>query len=419
MALANERWVCNLPVQRLSTGPTELIAFHDGIVLHPQRRADVGAVAVGEHQGPDIRAVVRGAYPGDCHVMAVHDEPGLANGFSEATVWCVETPRGWAALRRIPAGAVDPGRLNAIHQLSAFVFHAGLTSVPVPFRTASGATFHLEAGDIWQLEPWMPGSPRSGPFRRSVSTRVVEGFCGASAVVPVETSDVRWLSAAMRGLAAWHASARAHAARCPSTWFGLAQRVPPFLGNRRQRLAQWSPSRAERVQHALQTGPVAAGPHAEVWRQMLADLPECVIEAERALERNAASAVACQPCLVDVWRPHVLFVDDALTGLIDPFEARTDSIVVDLARLLGSLVGDDRSLWEFAVAEYESLRPLSHEERLLLVCCDVSGVVLTAMHWLERLTHITASPKVPEAMAARVVEVRDRLHALRYRLQSG
>ena len=67
--------------------------------------------------------------------------------------------------------------------------------------------------------------------------------------------------------------------------------------------------------------------------------------------------VPVQPCLRDVWHDHVLFVDDAVSGIVDPAAARTDTVAADISRLVGSLVGDDPRGWTVALAAYQSVRP--------------------------------------------------------------
>ena len=56
--------------------------------------------------------------------------------------------------------------------------------------------------------------------------------------------------------------------------------------------------------------------------------------------------VPVQPCLRDVWHDHVLFVGDAVSGIVDPAAARTDTVAADISRLVGSLVGDDPRGWD-------------------------------------------------------------------------
>ena len=48
--------------------------------------------------------------------------------------------------------------------------------------------------------------------------------------------------------------------------------------------------------------------------------------------------VPVQPCLRDVWHDHILFDGDAVSGIIDPAAARTDTVAADISRLVGSLV---------------------------------------------------------------------------------
>ena len=90
-----------------------------------------------------------------------------------------------------------------------------------------------------------------------------------------------------------------------------------------------------------------------------------------------------QPCLRDIWHDHVLFTGDIVTGLIDPHAARSDSVATDLARLLGTLVGDDRRGWDSGLAAYQEVRPLSAAELAMIELFDQSGVLLSGMTWLD------------------------------------
>ena len=92
-----------------------------------------------------------------------------------------------------------------------------------------------------------------------------------------------------------------------------------------------------------------------------------------------------QFCVCDIWHDHVLFTGDAVTGLIDYGSVKPDNVAVDLARLLGSLVGDDAAAFARGLAAYKQVRPLSTDERALVPILDRTGVVLGIANWLRWL----------------------------------
>ena len=90
-----------------------------------------------------------------------------------------------------------------------------------------------------------------------------------------------------------------------------------------------------------------------------------------------------QPCLCDVWHDHVLFEGDAVTGLVDYGGVKVDNVATDLARLLGSLAGDDPVLRDAGLRAYSRLRPLSLAEEALVPVLDRTGTLLGIANWLR------------------------------------
>jgi homoserine kinase type II len=92
-----------------------------------------------------------------------------------------------------------------------------------------------------------------------------------------------------------------------------------------------------------------------------------------------------QPAIRDIWHDHVLFTGDAVTGIIDFGAMRLDTPLTDIARLVGSLVGDDDDARYFALDAYAELRPLSGDDQRLIDLLDASGQVVAAANWLRWL----------------------------------
>jgi len=285
--------------------------------------------------------------------------PTLHRGFSGALVWSVQAAAGRYAVRLWPSGWLRE-RLEGLHHLLRSLAESGLTFLAVPLRTSFGTTL-TSCDDRWlQVEPWLPGVPDAHPS-------------------PVRSA------AAMHALARWHiAAAKFRPAPEHRAWFASAADQPaPSVAERLQRLQQLRAARL-REWEAI----AAARAPAET-REWLSQLTERIVRGAEAVlgELNAASrwTVPVQPVLRDIWRDHVLYTGADVTGLIDPSACRTDTVAADLARLLGSLYGNETQAWEAALASYQAHRPLSAAECRLIPVLHRSGILLSGATWLEWL----------------------------------
>src|SRR5690606_3973788 len=57
-----------------------------------------------------------------------------------------------------------------------------------------------------------------------------------------------------------------------------------------------------------------------------------------------------QPSLRDIWRAHVLFEGNQVSGMVDLAALRLDHPATDIARLLASIAGDDTATWQAGLA---------------------------------------------------------------------
>jgi len=104
---------------------------------------------------------------------------------------------------------------------------------------------------------------------------------------------------------------------------------------------------------------------------------------QRTLEQACQVVVPLQPCIRDIWHDHVLFEGDRVAGFVDFGAMRVESVSGDIARLLGSLVGDDTDRWHRGISSYIETRPLSDAERNLVVAFDRSNTLLSGINWVR------------------------------------
>lgn len=283
-----------------------------------------------------------------------------SRGFSGAEVLKLNGGPGQFCLRRWPTERPSDVRIRGLHRLLKIIADRGVSPVAVPIAAENGSTLVKSHGELWQLEPWMPGS----------------------ADYWQHPSDTR-LQSAMAALAAWHrAAAKFEPKADEARWFAnRGDATSPAVLERLQIIKRWQSGMWRESQQTLAD---AASFFREMGEQILRLFGLVAPKVIQHLRAAASVGVRLQPCLRDVWHDHVLFTGDEVTGLIDPTACRSDTVATDLARLIGSFVGDDQRARQCALEEYQRHRTLTLHELGLVEVLDQSAVALSGLTWLDR-----------------------------------
>ena len=229
-----------------------------------------------------------------------------------------------------------------------------MSELPVPLLDGTGDSIVRQRGTLYELTPWMPGE---ADYHTSPSAQR--------------------LSAAVTTLARFHSAVETYPRDSDTT----GPRCSPGLLQRRDKLDRLLHGELDRLAAAV------AGyrdPQINQRGRRLLEFFRGSSGNVRQLLGNAARLkVALQPCIRDVWHDHVLFTGNEVTGLIDFGALRHDNVAIDLARLIGSLVGDREADWSAALRVYAAQRPLSADENLLIRAFDQSGVLMSGLNWLQ------------------------------------
>lgn len=233
--------------------------------------------------------------------------------------------------------------------------------MPNPLRAMDGNTVTLHGGRLWEVTPWMLGTP-------DVTPRV---------------SDDR-LAAIWQALAAFH---NALFKQGPLRGAYFAPRMAsPALAERRKKLDD-----VEAVGLAdLRNSPVP-----EAWRSVVAQRDEYVQLFPTAvrLVRHAITAAADDPvelavCIRDIRREHILFTHHSVSGWVDFGAVALENPAIDMARILGEFCEDRRAEWPSLLTPYEEAcrgTPLPGVSFHLIDAFDQSGVLLAPWNWLRWL----------------------------------
>lgn len=287
--------------------------------------------------------------------------------FSGAAVWRVEAGGQAYALRRWQEG-MDAGRLQCIHAFQTQIAESGPTVVPVLEPTRSGPTIASSDGLLWELASWRPGLAdfHSNP-------------------------QPQRLSAAMRTLAAIHdAVGREPALSWKMHPQGATIHAEFALPRRRSASVSQRADRLERIvggdlKRAMSEWTAATGDEQRLGNEALSLVGKLApVENLKTLHWRMVD-LPLQWRLGDVHHDHILFTGDEVTGVVDFGAVDYDSPAGDVARLLGSLVGDDADLRRQGLAAYQQVRLLSSEEVAAVDFFDSTGTVIAAANWIEWL----------------------------------
>ncbi len=293
-------------------------------------------------------------YGADCQPSEIRFL-AAAGGFSGAAFWQLQTPRGQLCLRLWPVEHPKRERLEQMHQLLRHVAGECDVPLPLPIETNEGRSYTERDGRLWQLEPWMPGE----------------------ANFQAQPTDER-LTAAMVALAKFHNAA----ASFPSPEVRTA--VSPGIAARLEKLQSWTDQRmTELLQQIQSRRRDELLPVYKHVRDIVTNFRAAAPAVQKYLKASASSELTLIPCIRDIHDGHVLFQGCEVSGLIDFGSFNFDHPTCDVARLLGSLVGDDVRLRQEGLAAYEELRPLVLSDRALVRVWDQSTTLLSGMNWLE------------------------------------
>lgn len=306
---------------------------------------------------------------------------GSAGGFSGAKLWRIETAWGKLCLRQWPSESPTLEELEFIHAVLGHVYSSGFHLVPVPYANRFQRTWVCYGDHLWELSPWLSGRP---DFRKVPSTER--------------------LQAALLALAEFHRKA----ATFPSL---KANKGPSTaLRQRCDQLRRWLDGELSILVAAIRPG---LWPELEVSaRRILKLVPVVAGSVVGQLGDCIQRVVPLQPCIRDIWCEHVLFEGTRIAGFVDFGSMSIDTVACDVARLLGSMALDDRTMWRIGLEAYQSVRRLSENEVELISAFDRSTVLMAGLNWLDWIYRQHRVFENGQAIPGRLREIADRLENL-------
>jgi homoserine kinase type II len=289
-------------------------------------------------------------YPGP---VQPRDRPrwlGNAGGLSGAVLWRYDSEIGPLVARAWPVQFQDRAQLERIQRW--VMTAAPLRFVPALIAKIDGSTMTDHGGRFWDVTSWLRGAPDLA-----------------------EPPAPEHVEAAFRGLAEFHRRLSADPAshRGPS----------PGLSHRSREINDLVQGGFDQLETVMATSPRDACRDLAVqWLGLARLITPGMVEPAR---RACLQGLRLQPCIRDARRDHFLFEGVELTGIVDFGAMDLDSVVGDLARLIGDWLGLDRegSLRARAISSYEKICPLDHDEKEILEVFELSNALLAPGRWVR------------------------------------
>ena len=341
-------------------------------------------------QNPLIPYPVERAYN-----VTIRSSTAVSGGFSGAVVFRAMTDdHRELAIRRTPgANVLPPERIKRLCGLLLRISQNGCGVIPVPFlpvRSMSSCHQSSNASDvpwlqedefIWQIEPWMPGTPLSGP--ELTSQHVTTGLSALHEFHQMATRAVDFAGS--------------------DRWFHNGIKPSPAVQRRLRIVTELTDGLLDKMYLRLSLDSDARfrSLAMRVCKALRTRLPQL----HRELSAVVSISFPVQPVLRDVWRAHVLFTGNHVSGLIDLSAAASDHVTVDVTRLIRSWFGSDVSRVRNAAEEFQSLRPLNVSEQRLMQVLDTTTVLLSPVTWLRRRMESGPAQNCPDKVIARLTEL--------------
>jgi len=251
-------------------------------------------------------------------------------------------------MRAWPPSYPAPEQLSAIHELMRIARESGVGFVPMVLTTHENSTWVAGADRLWEVTSWMPGRAENCYHPSRIR---VQAACSALARVHV----------------AWERFSPQTGA-CPA----IQRRLAAVRHWRQWTQTGWNPQQATSQTESLRNWINRAWLILQKWIPWI----------PHALVPWLPEEFPLQPCLCDIRADHILFSRDEITGLVDFGSIKIDHVAVDLARLLGTMVGDDVEARMAGIDAYSQIRPFSSKHVPLVQALDETGTILGAANWL-------------------------------------
>ncbi|MDR1478854.1 MAG: hypothetical protein LBJ00_07925 [Planctomycetaceae bacterium] len=296
--------------------------------------------------------------------------------------WQIETQAGVFCLRRWGNIMPDKSRLQFIQAVLWQAVFEGIEFLPLPVETLDHSGFVTFGGSYWELLPWMDGFEEPPPIRTAgFEDEVANDFkILADQLDDVAIQPFRIVSA-MMSLAQFHLAVSAFP--IPDSSVGRSECINNMLAKWRNWIdggfnelylairKRWSVSISELLINFAETG-LRFQNNAVIYSgQMLSDIG-----------RSARLLVQIQPTIGNCCLRHLRFDYNGVCGMIDFKLVGIDSVVTDVASLLGSMTSPDTEGWKLGLRAYQRIRQFDDYEFFMLKSLYHSMILIEGLDYL-------------------------------------